>query len=144
MALGRTEQRARQWACRRTGQRHRSARMAAAAVMFVAALAVQGCSFPFATGPSAFSSFEAISVVGTDKTLGDHVLSVYSGKNCSTVRSNNDLTYCEEDEPVPKKTGYCYRSLGNITCYDRPDPYKGDYVEVEQKIEPLIKRPNRR
>ena len=132
-------------ACRRTEQDRNACKAPAALALLLVALVVQGCStFPFAIPPSAFSSFEAISVVGTDKTLGDHLLSIYSGKNCSTVRTSNDLTYCEEDEPVAKKTGYCYRSLGNITCYDRPDPYKGDYVEVEQKIDPLIKRPDRR
>lgn len=66
---------------------------------------------------------EVISVIGTKKTITDHVVSYMSGKNCSFRRTNEGLTYCEEDEAFPKPPVYCYETLGRVTCYDQPDPY---------------------
>jgi len=60
-----------------------------------------------------------------DKTMEDTVVSLVSGKNCSTVRSDNGRSYCVEDEPNPSPTVYCYRTIANVTCYDRPDPHNG-------------------
>jgi hypothetical protein len=105
------------------------------------ALAAGACSSPlFATGEATIGSAEVISLVTSDKTIGDHIISLYSGKNCSTLRVENDLTYCVEDEPRPQKNGYCYRTIGSVTCYDRPDPHNGGYQEVEQKTEGLVRR----
>ena len=33
------------------------------------------------------------------------------------------LTYCLEDEAVPNPDIHCYRTLGNVTCYERPHPF---------------------
>ena len=67
----------------------------------LAILAVLG----FIAGCSAvpgFAQVQGVSVIGTDKTLEDHVISLASGKNCSTVRREKGLTYCVEDEPKIK------------------------------------------
>ena len=64
-------------------------------------------------------------VIGTDKTIEDHAISLASGKNCSSVRREKGLTYCEEDEPKVNPNIYCYKTLAKVTCYDRPDPYGG-------------------
>ncbi|NQV85153.1 MAG: hypothetical protein HQ494_15185 [Rhodospirillales bacterium] len=72
-----------------------------------------------------FAQVQGAFVVGTDKTMEDHVVSLVSGKNCSTVRREKDLTYCVEDEPVIKQNIYCYKTLATVTCYDRPDPNPG-------------------
>ncbi|HEY9164472.1 MAG TPA: hypothetical protein VIN57_07655 [Magnetovibrio sp.] len=61
-------------------------------------------------------------VVGTDKSLSDHVVSLRTGKNCSTVRVEQGRTYCREDEPNPMPTMYCYPTLGDVMCYAQPDP----------------------
>lgn len=61
-------------------------------------------------------------VMATDKTVMDHVVSMRSGKDCSTVRSEQGRTYCREDEPNPMPQMYCYRSLGDVTCYKDPNP----------------------
>lgn len=79
-------------------------------------------------GCSAFPTYgpvEGAFVIGTDKTMTDHVISIASGKNCSTVRKEKGLTYCEEDEPQIKQNIFCYRTLADVTCYDRPDPNPG-------------------
>lgn len=58
--------------------------------------------------------------MGTDKTILDHIVSFSSGKDCSTVRSEQGRTYCREDEPNPKPQVHCYRSLADVTCYAEP------------------------
>ena len=94
-------------------------------------LALGGCSL--ATGaPGSVPSLagvEAVTVIGTDKTLGDHIVSFTTGKNCSTVRRQTGQTYCEEDEVVPPEEIYCYRTLGRVSCYRTPRPKsEGDTV----------------
>ncbi len=72
-----------------------------------------------------FAQLQSVFVIGTDKTIEDHVISLTSGKNCSSVRKEKGLTYCEEDEPQIKQNIYCYKTLATVTCYDRPDPNPG-------------------
>ncbi len=89
--------------------------MRLASVLAVSA-AVAACS-------NQMIALDAGSVMTTDKTLADHVVSWASGKDCSSVRWELGRTYCKEDEPRPVAHVYCYRTLGDVTCYDRPDPY---------------------
>jgi hypothetical protein len=76
-------------------------------------------------GCTTYAPVEGVFVIGTDKTMTDHVISLSSGKNCSTVRKEKGLTYCEEDEPKIKQNIFCYKTLATVTCYDRPDPNPG-------------------
>ena len=91
-------------------------------------LLINGCG-PLAATPGSFNMIsgqaEVLSILGTDKTIADHVVSIGSGKNCSTVRRERGLHYCEEDEPTVVPNVYCYRTLARVTCYDRPDPHRG-------------------
>ena len=85
---------------------------------------ISACSAA-ATAPTSFPQLlgvNGISVVGTGKTIADHVVSFTSGKNCSTVRKNTGRHYCEEDEVAVPDNVFCYTTLGDITCYDRPAP----------------------
>ena len=75
---------------------------------------------------------DGASVVVTDKTLADHAISLYSGKHCSSVRLEQGLTYCVEDEKHIAPLVHCYSTLGGVTCYDRPDPYPGGQQELGQ------------
>ena len=85
-----------------------------------------GCG-PLAATPGGFNLIsgqaEILSIIGTDKTITDHIVSLSSGKNCSTIRRERGLHYCEEDEPEVKPQVYCYKTLGRVTCYNKPDPY---------------------
>jgi hypothetical protein len=63
--------------------------------------------------------------VASGKTPVDHLVSVISGKNCSIRRNRQGLTYCLEDEETPPVRVVCYRTLGDVSCYDSPDPYNG-------------------
>ncbi len=68
---------------------------------------------------------ESVSTMATGKPLSDHVISAVSGKDCSTVRTQTGQNYCVEDDIPPRQNIFCYRTLGKVTCYDKPDPYKG-------------------
>ncbi|PCI40332.1 MAG: hypothetical protein COB46_07025 [Rhodospirillaceae bacterium] len=61
-------------------------------------------------------------VMGTDKTIMDHIQSYRSGKDCSTVRTEKGRTYCREDEPNPIPKVTCYRTLADVMCYEVADP----------------------
>jgi len=74
-------------------------------------------------GCTDFGIFEGASLMATDKTMLDNAISLLSGKDCSTVRKEAGRTYCVEDEPNPTAAVHCYKTLGDVTCYDRPDPY---------------------
>lgn len=109
--------------------------MIRAAAILSALAFLGGCSFI-----PGLAQVEAASTMATSKPLTDHVISVTSGKNCSSVRREKGMTYCEEDELKPAPTNrHCYRTLGSVTCYDRPDPYEGRYSQVEETPAPAVK-----
>ena len=83
-----------------------------------------------------------VSFVHTDKTLGDHVATWAFDKDCSTLTLANGEGYChefvtEEDRAAAAAGAadvlehtYCYRTLGDITCYRRPDPTASSAARV--------------
>lgn len=92
------------------------------AAMGLLALSLAGCTL---------GTMEAVSLMGTDKTVGDHVISLASGKDCSSVRKEQGKTYCKEDEMRPPRAQmHCYRNIGQVTCYEKPLPY-GNYQPVD-------------
>lgn len=67
-------------------------------------------------------------VVHTQKTPADHALSWAMDENCSILHSANNEPYCQPLPPDPRErladmsaSLFCYRTLGNVTCYKRPD-----------------------
>lgn len=82
---------------------------------------VLSISFTLA-GCGTFFAVEGASVVASDKTASDHVVSLFSGKDCSIVRTERGLSYCAEDEVFIEPRVFCYQTLGSVSCYDRPDP----------------------
>jgi hypothetical protein len=93
-------------------------------IIFTVLLVLSGCSLA-TSAPSAVPGlvgFEGLSVIGTQKTLTDHLVSLSSGKDCSTIRRDRGLTYCVEDEVTTPEEVYCYSTLGNVTCYNKPQP----------------------
>ena len=111
-----------------------AARMAALAVV---TLTVSACTEFYSILPRAaiktvgnFSIISSGVVMATDKTLSDHLVSYSTGKDCSTVRSEQGRTYCREDEPNPMPNVHCYQTLGDVMCYAAPDPTRqpGDSI----------------
>lgn len=80
-------------------------------------------------------------LVATDKTVSDHALSIATGHDCSIVAFSRGREYCvdtggglgQADSALHgpsgnhRKTGpFCHRTLGETTCYNRPDPVAGE------------------
>lgn len=86
-------------------------------------------------GCEAILGAEGASVVATQKTISDHVVSLASGKDCSSIRRDRGLAYCKEDEIRPQMNVFCYQTLGQITCYDKP-VYEGIQQRVGHGNEP--------
>lgn len=102
-------------------------------------VALAGCTI-IASGIPGVAEVDALTVVGTDKTITDHIISLTSGKNCSTVRREKGMHYCEEDEPKVEPAVYCYKTLASVSCYDRPDPYKEGYRKMGDNEHNMVKR----
>ncbi len=69
---------------------------------------------------------ETMSLSTTDKTLGDHVASSITGKDCSTFEAMEKRPYCKphgEPKDPSLDDPLCYRTLGDVDCYDREYPY---------------------
>jgi hypothetical protein len=80
-----------------------------------AALAVS----PF-TAYTLFGIAEITSLINTQKTITDHILSAASGRDCSTIRAKDEGVYCIDKNKMkgPKKPEvYCYRTLADVNCY---------------------------
>lgn len=104
----------------------KSLRKLAAVFALSAGLGVSACD------PGTFTTLEAISLMGSDKTVLDHAISVGSGKDCSTIRKQKGMYYCVEDTPVAQQNLYCYRDLAGVTCYDRPAPNGSKQQRVDR------------
>lgn len=95
-----------------------------------AVLTLCGCKGIEATGDAlagpplaSFVVVDAVSVINTQKTVDDHLVSLFTGKDCSTIRASKGGHYCvDQPQPGPTvvQTTYCYKSLANVTCYDTP------------------------
>ena len=97
-------------------------RATAPLALFAALLALPACSD--------LAILDVATVLGTDKTIPDHVISYYSGKDCSTIRTERGQTYCVEDEPNPEPLVHCYRTLGRASCYTQRDPHHDGQQEL--------------
>jgi hypothetical protein len=109
-------------------------------------MVVLGLCFLGACGPLmpasaalSYAMIEGAVVANTQKTMPDHVISAASGKDCSVVRLQNDQTYCVEDQVHPEPAVYCYRELGGVTCYDRPDPREPAGAKVGDNTHNYVK-----
>lgn len=91
---------------------------------------LSGClEAPFAAAAGATVAF-----VHEDKLPTDYIAEAVTGEDCSYVRRLEDggpLCRSHDYGQVIDKPIYCYRSLGNVTCYDRPNPY-GDGAQPVQ------------
>ena len=64
--------------------------------------------------------------IQSDRMPQDFIAELVTGKECNTLAAIKDKgPLCREsfDPPIYEKPIYCYRTLGNIRCYEEPDPY---------------------
>ena len=87
-------------------------------------LTTQSTAMPFGASPlTTVAGAELLSVISTQKTMGDHIVSKVTGLDCSTPRSQLDKgSVCREKPLPPQKRPqvYCYRSLATPDCYVEP------------------------
>ena len=88
-------------------------------VMFLAA----ACG----TGSFYMISAQLASFIQSDKLPFDYLAEFASGKECRSLvamRDGGPLCRDSFDPKIYEKPIYCYRTIGTITCYSEPDPYK--------------------
>ncbi len=86
----------------------------------------------------AFVGANMATVIHADKTIPDIALSNQRQKNCSLLHAARNEPYCQD--PPPDQTEiladlaanrYCYRTLGGIDCYERPDFLASGLTQVD-------------
>jgi len=72
--------------------------------------------------PYSFMQLEALSLINTHKTMGDHIFGWITDKDCSTPRAERGEAYCREwpGKPAPPQQVYCYSTLARPSCYTQP------------------------
>ncbi len=67
-------------------------------------------------------------LIHTDKTVFDHAVGLSTDRDCSVLYLARNENYCKPSVPIePGQVAYmssalyCYRTLGGVSCYDRPD-----------------------
>lgn len=98
--------------------------MSRTALLLACLLGLPGCT----AVAGIFVGANVATLIHADKTIPDIVLSEQRGTNCSLLHAARNEPYCQAAPPDPVETlaalannRYCYRTLGRIDCYDRPD-----------------------
>ncbi|MFM7422167.1 MAG: hypothetical protein ACKO54_21055 [Alphaproteobacteria bacterium] len=87
---------------------------------------VQAPGAPLLAIPAAI---EGVSLVTTQRGVGDNVVSLVTGQDCSYVRLAKGQTYCASDPPPPAQP-ICTRSLGKVDCWTTPPVATPPYSNV--------------
>ncbi|CAA7619802.1 hypothetical protein [Magnetospirillum sp. UT-4] len=68
------------------------------------------------------ANLEVLSVINTKKTMGDHLATWITGKDCSTIRAQREGAWCVDwpSPPAPPQQVYCYASLAKPSCFAQP------------------------
>ncbi len=64
--------------------------------------------------------------IQSDRLPHDFLAELVTGKECNTLAAMKDKgPLCREsfNPQVYEKPIYCYRTLGQVRCYEEPDPY---------------------
>ncbi len=88
-----------------------------------------------ATATMVIVGTSAASLAHTDKTVPDHVATWVIGEDCSLLRyTEENGPYCQPEAQLEAATTapqvVCYRTLGAIDCYEKPDPKASSFTMV--------------
>ncbi|MBM3589481.1 MAG: hypothetical protein FJX33_17200 [Alphaproteobacteria bacterium] len=75
------------------------------------------------------AAIEGVSLVITQRGVGDNVVSLLTGQDCSYVRLAKGQTYFASDPPPPAQPS-CTRSLGKVDCWTTPPVDPPPYSNV--------------
>ena len=93
-----------------------------------ALLAACGSATTVYVGSAVLANF-----IYTDKLPTDYLAELASGQECSFVKAQRDGgPFCRDsfERVVYEAPLYCYRTLGEIACYDKRDPYGATSTQV--------------
>jgi hypothetical protein len=89
--------------------------------------------------------------IHTDKTVIDHAVGLSTDRDCSVLYLARDQDYCKPQVPIEpgqvaymSQALYCYRTLGGVSCYDRPDYTASSQTRIvfgDTLIAPLASAP---
>ena len=78
------------------------------------------------------SGASVVSLMATKKTIADHMVSFATGEDCSIVAFERGDPYCVDPNDIPPTPIYhCYRTLGEISCYETEDPFQNGHIAVQ-------------
>lgn len=99
--------------------------IATATLLAPAAVLLAGCWMP-QPGPvvATVATADVLALTTTKKTVGDHIASGITGRDCSAVTYEKTGEYCPEQRYVDRSNVYCYRTLADVNCHYLPDPYR--------------------
>lgn len=87
----------------------------------IPASALAGCTSPLGL---AVAGADVVTLNSTKKTIGDHIVSAATGRDCSILSFEKDGDYCPDKVEVDRSRLYCYRTLADVECHHIPDPYR--------------------
>ncbi len=89
--------------------------------------------------------------IHSDKTVVDHAIGLSTERDCSILSLARDQDYCKPQVPIEpgqvaymSQALYCYRTLGGVSCYDRPDYTASSQTRIvfgDTLIAPLASAP---
>ena len=100
--------------------------------LLMVSLLLAGCESIGAPGAPLLAipaAVEGVSLVFTQRGVGDSVVSLLTGQDCSYVRIAKGQTYCGSDPPPPVQP-ICTRSLGKVDCWTTPPVATPPYSNV--------------
>lgn len=84
-------------------------------------LSALGACSSTVSGP--LTMVEVGTLAATQKSTSDHIFTLVTGMDCSSVYTVSGGDYCrpyeKKPETVPMKI-YCYRSLAQVNCFTQP------------------------
>jgi hypothetical protein len=87
-------------------------------LLLLTALALGGCD------PISGTAVGVSSLSATKKLPPDHAISAITGRDCSVVSFEQTGEYCPPPaKEIDRSDTHCFRTLGGVDCYNRPDPY---------------------
>ncbi|WP_246024144.1 hypothetical protein [Azospirillum ramasamyi] len=87
----------------------------------VPVMALAGCTSPLGL---AAAGADVVTLNATKKTIGDHLVSAATGRDCSIISFEQSGDYCPDKLEIDRSRIYCYRTLADVDCHHIPDPYR--------------------
>ena len=85
-----------------------------------------GCSLIERPTSLATAGVSTVLLINTGKTLADHAVSYAIDEDCGIVNYEKTRHYCRDWPEATVRAEpelYCYRTLAQVECHTRPEPY---------------------